>query len=281
MRRHLLFFKFVSVAIAVSCFSKPSHATDDGSRYAAIWEKTTGPAFVARHGMTSQVYQQEFNNWTAQGYCLTLVSGYSVGNQARYAAIWEQKSCPAYVARHGLTSAAYQKEFDTLVGQQGYRLKWVSGYNVAGQDFYAAIWEKTSGPAFVARHGMTSQAYQQEFDKWTGQGYCLTLVSGYSVGNQDRYAAIWEQKSCPAYVARHGLTSQGYQQEFNNWTTQGYRLKLVSGHKIGGKQSYAAIWEKTPGPEFVARHGMTSDGYQQEFDKWVNQGFRLTLVNGY
>jgi hypothetical protein len=65
-----------------------------------------------------------------------------------------------------------------LVGQ-GYRLKLVSGYQVAGQDFYAAIWEKTAGPAFVARHGMTADGYQQEFDKWTGQGYRLTLVSGY------------------------------------------------------------------------------------------------------
>jgi len=276
MRRLSLF-----IVIAISCFSIPGYAADDGSRYAAIWEKTSGPAFIARHGMTSQVYQQEFDKWTAQGYCLKLVSGYSVGNQARYAAIWEQNSCPAYVARHGLTSAAYQKEFDALVGQQGYRLKLVSGYNVGGQDFYAAIWEKTSGPAFVARHGMTSQVYQQEFDKWSGQGYCLTLVSGYSVGNQARYAAIWEQKNCPAYVARHGLTSQGYQQEFDKWNGQGYRLKLVSGLKIGGNQSYAALWEKVTGPEFIARHGMTSDVYQQEFDKWVKQGFRLTLVDGY
>ena len=99
MRRHHLFSIFV--AIAITCFSNLSHGADDGSRYAAIWEKTSGAAFIARHGMTSQVYQQEFNNWTGQGYCLTLVSGYSVGNQARYAAIWEQKSCPAYVARHG------------------------------------------------------------------------------------------------------------------------------------------------------------------------------------
>jgi hypothetical protein len=268
-------------ALAAACFSTPSQAADDGSRYAAIWEKTSGPAFIARHGLTSQAYQLEFNNWTSQGYCLTLVSGYAVGNQARYAAIWEQKGCPAYVARHGLTAAAYQKEFDTLVGQQGFRLRLVSGYNVAGQDFYAAIWEKTSGPAFVARHGMTSQAYQQEFNNWAGQGYCLSLVSGYSVGNQARYAAIWEKKNCPAFVARHGLTSQGYQQEFDKWGGQGYRLKLVSGHKIAGNQSYAAIWEKTSGPAFVARHGMTSDGYQQEFDKWLKDGFRLTLVNGY
>jgi hypothetical protein len=271
----------VVVFLAAAGFSTSSLGADDGSRYAAIWERTTGAAFVARHDITSPEYQQEFDKWTGQGYCLAVVSGYSVSNEARYAAIWEKKKCPSYVARHGLTSAAYQKEFDTLVGQQGYRLKLVSGYNVAGQDFYAAIWEKTSGPAFVARHGMTSDGYQQEFDKWTGQGYCLTLVSGYSVGDQDRYAAIWEKKKCPAYVARHGLTSKEYQQEFDKWNGQGYRLKLVSGHQIGGSQSYAAIWEKVPGPAFIAHHGMTSDGYQQEFDKWTGQGYRLTLVNGY
>lgn len=279
MRPSLLAASIMVVATIGVC--TPSQAADDGSRYAAIWQRTGGPGFVARHDLTSQAYQQEFDKLTGQGYCLDLVSGYSVGGQARYAAIWEQKSCPAYVARHGLTSAAYQQEFDQLVGQQGYRLKLVSGYEVGGQDFYAAIWEKSAGPAFVARHGMTPQAYQQEFDSLAGQGYCLSLVSGYSVGGQDRYAAIWEKKNCPAYVARHGLTSQGYQQEFDKLIGEGYRLKLVSGHKVGGNQSYAAIWEKTSGPAFLARHGLTSDAYQQEFDTMIGQGFRLSLVDGY
>ena len=166
------------ITLASIFISIPGDAADDGSRYAAIWEKTPGPPWVARHGMNAQTYQQEFDSWTSQGYCLTLVSGYSVADEARYAAIWEKKTCPAYVARHGLTSAVYQNEFDTLVGQQGYRLKLVSGYNVGGQNFYAAIWEKSPGPAFTARHGMSSQGYQQEFDNWASQGYCLAHVSG-------------------------------------------------------------------------------------------------------
>lgn len=269
-------------AIVALSSSTVAQAADDGSRYAAIWEKISGPVFAARHGLSSQQYQQEFDKLTGQGYCLTDVSGYAVGGQAHYAAIWEQTSCPAFVARHGLTAQQYQQEFDKLVGQQGYRLKLVDGYNVGGQNHYAAIWEKSSGPAFVARHGLTSQQYQQEFDQLTGQGYCLTDVSGYAVGGQAHYAAIWERKSCPAFVARHGLTAQQYQQEFDSLVgQQGYRLRLVNGYKIGGQVQYAAIWQKTSGPEFVARHGMTSDGYQQEFDKFVGQGYRLKLVSGY
>jgi hypothetical protein len=77
---------------------------------------------------------------------------------------------------------------------------------------------------------MTSSGYQNEFDSLTSQGYRLTLVSGYRVGSADRYAAIWEKGSGPAWVARHGMTSSGYQDEFDRLTSQGYRLKLVSGY---------------------------------------------------
>jgi hypothetical protein len=129
---------------------------------------------------------------------------------------------------------------------------------------------------------MTPQGYQQEIDKWTGEGYCPELVSGYSVGSFARCAAVWENKNCPDFVARHGLNSATYKKEFDSLVgQQGYRLKLVSGAQVSGQTLYAAIWQRTAGPDFVARYGMKSDGYQQEFDKWVNQGYRLTLVNGY
>jgi hypothetical protein len=216
------------------------------------------------------------------GIAATLLAGLGGWAQAHaehYAAIWEKGAGTKWVARHGMTSAGYQQEFDQLVGQ-GYRLKLVSGYNVGGEDRYAAIWERGSGPAWVARHGMTSAGYQNEFDKFVAQGYRLKLVSGYSVGGEDRYAAIWEKSSGRAWVARHGMTSAGYQNEFDQLVGQGYRLKLVSGYRVAGEDRYAAIWEKGSGPAWMARHGMTPAGYQQEFDTLVGQGYRLKLVSG-
>lgn len=59
---------------------------------------------------------------------------------------------------------------------------------------YAAFWEKAGRPAWQARHGLTSAQYQQEFDKLASQGYRPVEVSGYSIGQQDMYAAIWEQQ---------------------------------------------------------------------------------------
>ena len=129
---------------------------------------------------------------------------------------------------------------------------------------------------------MTGAEYQTQFDTLVGRGYRLVFVDGYTVSGQPQYAAIWEQSSGPEWVARHGLTSQQYQQAFDTYTSQGYRLKHVSGYAQGNTALYAAIWEKSgTNVEWVAHHGMTSAGYQNEFNSWVGNGYTLKVVSGY
>jgi Bacterial tandem repeat domain 1 len=249
-------------------------------RYAAIWTKASGGAWVARHDMNGDEYQKEFNKYNGKGMRLVMVDGYELNGSARYAALWEKKPTPAWVARHGMMGDQYQQEFNKNSGQ-GLRLVWINGYTVGGSPRYAAIWEKSAGPAAVARHGLTSAQYQQEFNKWSQQGYRLKLVSGYASGSEARYAAIWEKASGPAQVARHGLTSSQYQQEFNKWTGQGFRLSHVSGYRVGSSTLYAAIWEKSAGAALAARHGMTGSDYQAAFNQLAQQGYRLQEVSGY
>ena len=93
-----------------------------------------------------------------------------------FAAVWEQDGGPAFQARHNLTADQYQQTFDELVGQ-GFRLTWVNGYTVNGQERYAAIWEQGAGPAFQARHNLTAGEYQQTFDQLVGQGFRLRSVA--------------------------------------------------------------------------------------------------------
>jgi Bacterial tandem repeat domain 1 len=251
------------------------------TKYAAVWIKGAGPTWQARHGLTSAQHQQAFDTLSHQGYRPVEVEGYAVGDQDTYASIWVQQGGPAWAARHGLTAAQYQQEFDRLV-REGYRLLNVSGFAVAGQDRYAAIWEQRQGPPWEARHGMTAAQYQAEFDRLVSQGYRLVDVSGYDVGGQDRYAAIWERSQGPAWVARHGMTSEQYQQEFNRLVQQGYRLNRVRGWRSGDVSHYAAIWEKVAeSPAWVARHGMLSQVYQEEFEARAKDGYRLTHVSGY
>jgi cytochrome c biogenesis factor len=209
------------------------------------------------------------------------VSGYTIDGRDNYAAIWEKSGdSTAWVARHGMTSAQYQAEFNKYVAQ-GYRLAQVSGYSVNGQERYAAIWDKSATSAWAARHGMTSAQYQAEFNKYVAQGYRLAQVSGYSVNGQERYAAIWDKSATSAWAARHGMTSAQYQAEVDKYVAQGYRIAQVSGYSVNGQQRYAAIWDKSSTGAWVARHGMRSAAYQAEFDKYVNQGYRLVQVSSF
>jgi len=213
-------------------------------RYAALWVKTASPEWAARHGLSSSDYPAAFNDFRKKGFRLVYVSGYAVNNQPRFAAIWEKSPGPAWEARHGLTSAQYQKAFDDLV-KAGYRLWHISGYSVNGQDFYAAIWDKSSGPVWEARHGLTSADYQKAFDDLNSKGYRLKVVSGYRVGAEDRYAALWEKTGGPLFAARHGIKGDFYQGVFDNFYYQGYYPTYINGFASGSVEKFNGIWENT------------------------------------
>jgi CubicO group peptidase (beta-lactamase class C family) len=259
-----LFFIRALVALAM--------ATGLADRVEAQWE--------ARHGLTPAQYQSTFNELSQQGYRLKCVSGYVSGGSERYEALWVKAAGPAWQARHGMSSADYQKAFDAFA-KQGYRLTWVSAHEAGGQLRYEGIWEKTTGPAWQARHGMTASQYQQAFEDFAKQGYRLIHVYGYSDAGSARYAAIWEKSPGPAYEARHGLSAGAFQAAFNDFTRQGYMLKVISGYHVGGEDQYAAIWEKTNGPYWMARDGIPESSYQNVFDNYYYQGYQPAFLTAF
>lgn len=247
--------------------------------FASIWEQSAGQLWQARHGMGAAQYQQTFTDLVAQGYRLVRVSGYSDAGRDRYAAIWEQRPGPEWHARHGLTPDQYQQSFTELT-TQGFRLVDVSGYTSGGQERYAAVWERGSGLAWQARHGLTAVQYQQVFDQLVEQGFRLVRISAHTVGGEDRFAGIWEQRPGPAWQARHGLTAEEYQKVFDELTGQGFRLVDVSGYGAGSSR-YAAVFEQVDGPAWQARHGLTSFRHQQEFQQLAAGGMRLVAIDGH
>jgi Polyglycine hydrolase-like, structural repeat len=160
----------------------------------------------------------------------------------------------------------------------------VNGYTPAlpgSQIHYASIWEKSSGLAWRARHGMPDANYQTEFDQNVKDGYRLKLVNGYTLGNWVFYATIWEKSSGPTWIAQHGIAAANYQTEFDKHVKDGYRLKLVSGYTLGSQDFYAMIWEKSSGPDWTSQAGIAGADYQTEFGKHVKDGYRLIWVSGY
>lgn len=242
------------------------------------------PPFVARHRLTSAEYQTLFNTLTTQSYHLLYISGYTFNNEEHFAAYFEQSIGSSQICRHGMTSAQYQQAFNNATAQ-GYRLVLVNGYTAAnGIDKYVAIWEKSAGGVapWAARHGMTSVQYQSEFNNRTAQGFRLKHISGYAIGSEARYAAIFEKPvSTPAWTARHGLTAAQYQAQFNTLTGLGYVPVLVCGYTVSNVDYYAAIFEKKATNPWIARHAMTSNEYQGQFTNNYYQGYRLKVISGY
>jgi hypothetical protein len=258
-------------------------ASPEFAVYAAIWQRSEGVTWQARHGLNSADYQIFVDTVAPQGFRPLDVTGYAVDGVETYATVWEQRDGPPWVARHGLTAQGYQAEFDRLAAE-GFAPVNISGYVVGGEERYAAIWEQGQTGAWAARHSITADEYQQEFDRRLGEGFRLIDVSGYHVGGVDRFAAIWVQNDGREWAARHGMSAEDYQREFNAFAEQGFRPTLVSAWVSGGTPRYAAIWEKTVGPEWVARHGMLSDTYQEEFDRLANESFmprRITAFHMY
>ncbi|MBC7872735.1 MAG: hypothetical protein H7Y01_01995, partial [Ferruginibacter sp.] len=185
-----------------------------------------------------------------------------------------------FVARHAMTSAQYQTEFNNWTSK-GYRVTSLCGYTRGGQELYAAIWNKTAGPAWAAKHGLTGAEYQASFNEMSNNGYRLICISGYGVGNQAKFSALWDKSGGGAWAAKHNMTAAQYQQAFDDYGKQGYRLQYVSGYVVGGTEYFAAIWEKKSGGAMAVKHNMTAAQYQQAFNEFTGQGYTLKLVSGY
>ncbi len=211
--------------------NRSAYSINGQAFFAGIFEQRSGPRWVAHVGLTSERFQQTFDQLVGRGYRLIDISGYAVNDQALYAAIFEKSSGLPQEVRHDLTDDQFQQTLDQLTGQ-GYRLVDVSGYAVNDQALYAAIFEKSSGPAWEAYHGLTGDQSQDVFDQLVGQGYRLVDESGYVVNGQAFFAGIFEQSSGPAWEARSELTSERFQQTFDQLVGQGYRLLRISGYGV-------------------------------------------------
>lgn len=198
-------------------------------RYSAVWKQAASLPWEGDYLMTTELYQINFEARITQGYRLTQVFGYALEGQALYGSIWVMQPGPGWQARHGLTADEYQATFDQLISE-GYCLAYVNAFAIGNQDIYSAIWELRDAPLFEAHHGLTSTQYQQKFDKLLNQGFRLIHVCGYTIGNEARYAAIWEFRDGPEWEARHGLTASEYQRTFNQMLEKGYKPIVVCGY---------------------------------------------------
>jgi hypothetical protein len=115
-------------------------ATHAGTRFAAIWEKSSVAEQQMFADLTASEYEAKAAAMAVRGFRPQQIAGYAQDGQARFAAIFSKRANIRVDARHALPAAEYPVLAREMMAR-GYRLTDASGYVVGGTPFYTAVWE--------------------------------------------------------------------------------------------------------------------------------------------
>lgn len=218
--------------------------------YAAIWERSPGPAWVERHLLPQQEHQQESEALREQRFRPVCVSGYEVSGIAHYASLWEQSPGPAFAAFHHITAAQMQANTDAL-RQQGFRPIDVCGYVAQGQVLFTAIWEQSPMEQWEIRHNLTESQFINIHTVNTLVGFIAKRISSYEFMGQRLYAAIWEKNGHGnepeiTWTSDYDLGLTDIQRNFDAMVKRGFSpVKVNVAERLSGDDPrFSTIWHK-------------------------------------
>lgn len=252
-----------------------------------IWPAPSRPTWyppgfreIARHGVPESQYQTEFTRISSSGYRPAWIDAYDVAGQTFFNFVFRPNDGRGWVARHGLTSAGYQSEFNTWVGR-GFRLTQVESYLSGGTIAYAALFDNAPGAPFTAYHGLSTEQHQARWSELINDGWRPVNITAVAPGGRRSYAALYEKRDVGGFYSRSFMTPAEYQTEFNSNVGAGRNLVYLNAYSYpGGPRIIAIFHQKAPG-NFVARHGLSSGQYQSEFNTWIGKGLLTRAVTGY
>ena len=210
--------------------------------YATIWNIAARSEWKTRSRMSSAIYQERLDTFTAEGFRPSRVNGYTLSDTVFYNVLWEKSSGTGWYTKFGMTSDELQKSTDYHTSK-GYWMKSVCGYSNGRETQYTAIWETNPRFKWAAKWGMTVSRYQIELDAKINEGYRLIHVSAYTVNDTAYFAAIWN-KSPGRWYTRGSMSSGEFQSELDVYINKGYRVEVISGYSVKSSSRFAALWVK-------------------------------------
>ncbi len=235
-------------------------------------------AFVAYHGVSPSDHQSRFNDLSGKGYRPISLSVYGDPTDARYAAVWVQRGGAAWQAFHGRSATEYQQLVDEWQGK-GYHPLLIAATGSGSAAIFAAMSEAGPVGAWKARHGITQAEFEAECKAAVANNQILTSVAIYGDSPSNRrYAAIWHTNTeMDRWNFHDADSSSSYQTWFNAITKLPMRPAYVA---LSSDHLYASVFRDDSIGPWQARHSLTADQYQAEFDSQKKNNLVPICVQG-
>jgi hypothetical protein len=202
--------------------------------------------------------------------------------RARVGPIGQEEPGYQQVVHHGIPEDRYQRVFDEITTGGFFRPVAVDGFEVDGEVFFDAIFNRTDGgPAWSAFHGYDGAEYQTLADDQVVGGYRIAFVDSYSRDGEIRYAGVFVKEPWTLWTAYHGYSVSQHQAAFDDLALQGFRAVNISFTEISGKTLVAALYDKLSVGNWVAKAGLGSAEYQTAFDSYAAAGLEPKYLSGY
>ena len=210
--------------------------------YAAVMIRR--PQVVAQRdwpALDKNGFQQVFNEQAKQGFGPVMIAATGSSSDPLFTAVFQPMN-PIPLTRHLLRHGDDENDLETFAGmnrkarKDGLILLWAAIYGDEGDPRYAAIWVPNSSQTLWNADGRneTGDEYQARFNAQTA---AWTRPSFVTLSRASRYVSLFVDNEVGPWVARHGMTPDGYQSEFNTWTQKGFFPVCV---QAGGKDAASA-----------------------------------------
>lgn len=217
---------------------------------------------------------------TAQRFRPLVVHRDETGGFPHHATLWIEAADSPWMVIEDLDARGY-RQASAKYESRGYRLRRINGFETPKGSRYAAIWQHATGPQYQAQRDLTLAEFERESAQLAQQGHRLTYIDARGTQSGAAYCAIWEKDGGPQQDVSAMLTAGEYERKFANLTAQGFRPVGISSYALHGEPRFAAIFEKSSGRAWDARHQMTEAAFKTKNSAMLARGYWLTDVSGY
>ncbi|WP_088889381.1 peptidoglycan DD-metalloendopeptidase family protein [Leptolyngbya ohadii] len=253
-----------------------------GTSYTAAWMPENyrrGLPEIARHGLSIEHYQCQFNQMVDAGYEPSWLDMFD-DNGKTYVNVIGQRASGQGNAFHNLTGEQYQQRFEDLK-KAGYKPVIVDSYLLNGQVRYAGFFKKGFGPDYAGYHGISAAEHQAKLDDWTEKGFFPTSISVVSVNGQRQYTGIYEKASLGSWQLKSQLKTSQYQETYDDNKEAGRHVAYLNGYKHAGESYLVAIFSSNVPQGGKYRHGLNGSQYQSEYESARSANLLTRIVTGY